>query len=287
VKTLRWEWLPCLAIGIGLGLAYAWIVAPAPLAGSSPNQLRPDFKDAYRGAVASAYAATGDLQRAKARLELLKEPQPEQGLVAQAQRALSAGLPFDHAQDLARLASDLQSGTSSITPAQAELPPAAEPSPIPRPSATGILASSTPALVASASAPAPSPALTSSGTVSPPTRTPLPSPSAPFTRVSTRDICDPALPAGTLQIQVLDRSGDPFPGIEITITWSGGEERFFTGLQPELGAGYADYEMVSGTTYALQIARMGAPVTGVRAPSCPGPAGSSFVGSLEITFQAP
>jgi hypothetical protein len=86
---------------------------------------------------------------------------------------------------------------------------------------------------------------------------------------------------------VLDRTGTPFPGIEITITWSGGEERFFTGLKPELSLGYADYVMSLDTSYALQVARIGAPVTGIRAPSCPSTGGSAYIGGLELTFQEP
>jgi hypothetical protein len=105
--------------------------------------------------------------------------------------------------------------------------------------------------------------------------------------VGTRDVCDPSLPVGLLQVNVLDPTGDPLPGIEITITWNGGEERFFTGLQPEVGIGYADFVMSLDTSYALQVARLGAPVTGIRAPSCPGPGGSTFFGGLELTFQEP
>jgi len=77
------------------------------------------------------------------------------------------------------------------------------------------------------------------------------------------------------------------PGIELTITWSGGEERFFTGLQPEFGLGYADFEMSLDASYALQVARIGAPVMGIRAPSCPGTGGTSYLGGLELTFQEP
>jgi hypothetical protein len=77
------------------------------------------------------------------------------------------------------------------------------------------------------------------------------------------------------------------PGIEITITWSGGEERFFTGLQPEIGMGYADFVMSLDNSYALQVARIGTPVTGIRAPSCSGTGGITYVGGLELTFQEP
>lgn len=287
MRRIRWELLAGLSVGLGLGLAYAWGLAPAPLAGSAPSQLRADFKDAYRGAVASAYVATGDLQRARARLDLLKEADPEQALVAQAQRALSAGLPFDHAQELARLASDLQAGISSVIPAQTASLPTARASPLPSPAATLDLTSTAAVLTASPRAPRPSPALPSADLTATKTQAPPPSPSAAFKRVGTREVCDPSLPPGLLQVIVLGRTGDPLPGIEITITWSGGEERFFTGLQPEIGMGYADFVMSLDNSYALQVARIGTPVTGIRAPSCSGTGGITYVGGLELTFQEP
>jgi hypothetical protein len=217
----------------------------------------------------------------------LQEPDPQQALVAQAQRALSAGLPFDHAQDLARLASDLQAGNSSITPAQSALLPPVSPTPFPSPAATLDLTSTAAILTASPQAPQTSPALPSPGVTPSPTRTAMPSPSAPFRRISTRVVCETSMPAGLLQVIVLDRTGAPLPGIEITITWNGGEERFFTGLQPEISIGYADFLMSLNTSYAVQVARIGAPVTGIGAPSCPGSGGSTFIGGLELTFREP
>jgi len=113
------------------------------------------------------------------------------------------------------------------------------------------------------------------------------SPSAPFQIVSKDDVCDPGLPEGQLQITVLDRRGQPLPGIELTITWAGGEERFFTGLQPEVSDGYADYIMQPGTRYALQVARLGAPVSSLSAPECPGNAGQTYIGGMQLTFREP
>lgn len=287
MKRLHWEWPVCLTVGIALGLGYAWALAPAPLIGSAPGQLRADFKDAYRDAVASAYAVTGDLARARARLGLLNDPDAQEALVAQAQRALSSGQPFEHAQDLARLASDLQAGRSSVSAVQPSAPPAAEASATPRPTATLDQTSTAAVMTASPQALEPLPALTEVGTTPSPTRTPPPSPAAPFKQVGSKVVCDAALPTGLLQIIVLDRSGNPYPGIEITITWNGGEERFFTGLQPELGMGYADFVMAPDTLYAIQLARIGAPVTGIQSPACSGPGDTSYVGGLELTFQEP
>ena len=84
--------------------------------------------------------------------------------------------------------------------------------------------------------------------------TPLPSPSAPFRLVTQNDICDPNAKPGLLRVTILDSKGSPLPGVEITVTWGQGSDRFFTGLQPEISPGYADYTMKGGN-YILSSGR--------------------------------
>jgi len=287
VKHLHWDWLVAIALGLGLGLTYAWVVAPAHGGNTSPQSLRSDYQDQFRSAIAAAYSATGDLERARARLTLLGDQDPAQALGAQAQRALAAGMPFGEAQDLARLASDLQSGVSSLpspTPAAAPLETpflTITPTPVGLANAAGTTAS-LPATAGGGTQAVPT--ATQSAT---PTRTPMPSPSAPFQLLAKEEVCEPAGPAGLLQITVLDRLEKPMPGIEITITWSDGEERFYTGFQPEISDGYADYVMQAGTSYSVQVARLGAPLSDLAAPACIGPAGQIYFGGLKLTFKEP
>ncbi len=86
---------------------------------------------------------------------------------------------------------------------------------------------------------------------------------------------------------VLDAHGHPLPGIEITVTWNEGADRFFTGLQPEISPGYADYTMTGGTTYSLQVARLGVPVSGLTSPMCSSADNQPYIGGLRLTFAAP
>jgi hypothetical protein len=287
VKRPHWERLAAIIVGLSAGLVYAWVLAPHGGQDTTPDSLRLDFQDGFRASIASAYAVTGDLERARARLALLRDADPVQALTAQAQRALSAGLPFEQAQELALLASDLQAGVSSLPsrtpPALAPVTPLSTPLPGSTPSSTPSETnlSTTPGTAAPTATRLP-PTLTPL-----PSRTPMPSPSAPFEILSREELCDPALPPGQLQINVLDRQGAPLPGIEITITWSGGEERFFTGLQPEVNDGYADYLMQPGTSYSLQVARLGEPVSALSAPNCPASPGQPYIGGLQLTFQQP
>jgi hypothetical protein len=287
---MRKSWFLVLAagvVGFSLGLAYAWVISPARYLETSPAALRSDFKDQFRVAIAAAYSASGNLERAKARLGLLGDADETAALSAQAQRMLAAGEAFPQAQELAQLASDLRAGRSSLArptispPTNAAAPTAPATSTVPRDSSapTGALPSAT-ALQGS-----PTPAVQ---TATPPlTRTPLRTPSAPFQLVSQDEVCDPELAHGLLQVTVLDSGGRPMPAIEITLIWAQGEERFFTGLKPEIGDGYADHVMQDDTTYSLLVARTGAPVSDLRAPACPGAGGLSYLGGLALTFREP
>ena len=66
-----------------------------------------------------------------------------------------------------------------------------------------------------------------------------------------------------------------------------GEEHFFTGLKPEIGDGYADYLMTPDVVYSIQLAKGGAAVSNLTAPSCSTEAGVSNWGSLKLVFQQP
>ena len=270
-----------LTLGLAAGPALAWVVAPGQARGTLPHSLRSDYKDQVREAVAAAYAATGNLGRARARLILLRDTEAIDALTAQAQRALAAGQPFETAQELARLASDLRAGIASVSPRPTEPPAESAAEPL---SPAAIAPSKTP--------PGALPRGTGSPTIFPTpspisSPSPMPSPSAPFRLVSRDELCDPKVPAGALQVNVQDSQGRPLPGIEISVTWEQGTDRFFTGLQPEIGLGYADYTMKTGTTYALQVARMGVPVSGLTPPTCASTPDKSFTGGLQLTFAAP
>ena len=97
--------------GFGLGLAYAWIIAPQQLTDSTPATLRSDFKDQFRSAIASSYAATGNLPRAQARLDLLGQDNHIESLNAQAQREIANG-QFQQADQLIALAIALNTGVN-------------------------------------------------------------------------------------------------------------------------------------------------------------------------------
>ncbi|MCL4530905.1 MAG: hypothetical protein M1282_16035 [Chloroflexi bacterium] len=293
MKRDWWIWLLALLVGFGIGLAYAWAVAPVRYVNTLPNTLRTDFKDQFRVAIAASYSATHNLDRAKARLALLGDADPVQALTAQAQRMLASGASFESIQQVAALASDLKSGVASMLPTITNTPTAIAPTVSAamavETAATSTAASETPTAmnesptaVESTSTPqifdTPTPR---------PTYTPTPTLGAPFKLVSQESICNPDLTDGLMQITTLDGARHQMPGVEIVITWNGGEEHIFTGLKPEIANGYADYIMQTGVSYTVRVADSGSPVPNLTAPTCPGANNQTYLGGLHLTFQQP
>lgn len=274
--------IPFLA-GLGLGLAYSWLISPVRVIDSEPIALRTDFKDQYRSAIAAAFSATGNLSRARARLSLLGDADPIEALNAQAQRMLSVGDPAS-ADQVAALASALQSG--DVVAVSSPVPPTAAIIHSPAPTR---VTSSTPTEVSLILTDTPQ-AFTTPLVVEStprPTRTPIPTAGAPFALAAQDALCDTNLPDGLLQVLVLNSNRRQMPGMEIQITWDGGSERFFTGLKPELGNGYADFLMTPDVVYSLQLGAGSDVASGISAPACQTADGNPYVGGIKLTFQQP
>ncbi len=292
MRRAIWGAIFGLLLGVGIGLGYAWVISPHPITNAPPSALRVEFKDQYRSLIAAAYAATGNLPRAQARLSVLGDADSIEALNAQAQRMLASPQTFERAEHVAALASALGSGVSGApvrTPTMDILIDAGNTfTPTSPLSLTDlpILLSETPELLETQ--------ITVVG-IEPsvveatprPTHTPTPEPGRPFTLTGQETVCDSNLPGGLLQVMVMNRSRRQVAGAEVVITWDGGKEQFFTGLKPELGNGYADYLMTPDTTYTVQLARGSDVALGITAPTCQSPDGATFLGSIKLTFQQP
>ena len=289
MRRFPWGIFFAFLAGFGLGLAYSWVISPLQVVDASPVALRADFKDSYRAAIAAAYAATGNLPRAQARLTLLKDTNAVEALNAQAQRMLASGSSAQQADQVAALALALEEGPvklSSPTPLAAsevvsniELTSTATFPPPPPDVPIITTETQAPVEVETQSTPAaPKPR---------PTQTTVPTLGAPFRLSGQEDVCDPNLPDGLLQIIVLSSNRRQMPGMKILITWNGGEEQFFTGLKPELGNGYADYVMTPNVSYTIQLAVGSDIATDVSTPTCQPSSGETFFGGIKLTFQQP
>ncbi|MDO9302944.1 MAG: hypothetical protein Q7T89_16270 [Anaerolineales bacterium] len=297
-----------LLAGLGLGLAYSWLISPVTYVDANPAILRADFKDQYRVVIAASYTASHDLARARARLELLSDTDPIGELSAQAQRMLGAGESFEDTQPLAQLAADLQQGfaNNSITSAPTASAPFASTPFVGTPFIalsstpdleTPFVEEATPTATAEFSEPpfvptvsfeqtllAPQQIFTSTPR---PTSTPKPAIGAPFTLVGQDTVCDVGLQSGLLQFILMNSRRRQVAGIEIIVTWSQGEDHFFTGFKPELGDGYADFIMQADTVYSVRVVEGGSFVPNISAPICADPNGASYPGGLLLTFQQP
>jgi hypothetical protein len=90
-----------------------------------------------------------------------------------------------------------------------------------------------------------------------------------------------------IQVEVQDTAGEPVPSIELVVTWDVDEDRFYTGLKPELSLGYADFLMTPGVVYSLRLADGGQTVKDLTAAECLSDDGSRYWGSWMLTFIQP
>jgi hypothetical protein len=273
----NWYLLTGLVIGILFGLIISWVVAPVKYIDTVPSSLRSDFKDEFRSQIASAFYATNNLPRALARLDLLGDIDVIQALTRQAQNLLDNGDPTNKAYQLALLTSALKqnSGESLDITSSTVLP---ENTSTIRPTGT--------TLTSTVGTPSNQPTLINTPTLRP-SSTPSPTQGAPFVLKSNQVICDLPQKSLLLQVEVTNSAGQPIPSTEIIITWSSGEEHFFTGLKPEIGDGYADYLMTPDVAYSIQFAKGGPAVSNLSAPFCSSEAGTTIWGSIKLVFQQP
>lgn len=249
------------AAGTAGGLIYAWMINPVEYVDTAPASLRADFQADYLALIAAAYSGTADLDRARARLGLIPDPDPAGRLAALAQQRLAADLPGSEAQSLALLAAALgERPAPAVTPTAVEGGVSLTPRPTRTPTPT-------------------SPPL--------PTRTPTATPGAPFQLLSRDSDCDPDRAEALLIVEVEDAAGNPVPGVEVLVVWDSGQDHFFTGLKPELSPGYGDFTMEPGVTYTAKLADTVQTVTGLVAPECTADDGSTFFGSWILVYAQP
>ncbi len=302
-----WYLLTAILLGIGFGLLYAWVLDPVEFVDTPPRSLQDAYKDEYRAAIAAAFAGTGDLQRAQARLTLLQDDKPALALIAQAQRYIAEGKNQQIAQDLGNLASALGQGPTPL-PTRPENTATNEPSPTPTRTTTATRkasATTTPDIaptlgisVTGAITPTitrtagptntPRPTLTPSVTPTPiPSQTPSPTFAPPFVLENQILVCNPTLSESQIQVFVANAAGVGVSGVEAIITWDGGEEHFFTGLKSDIDLGYSDFVMTPGVRYTLQIADGGQLIPNLQSPECTEDADSPYWGSWRFIFSHP
>jgi hypothetical protein len=272
-----------LAIGLAMGLLIAWVIAPVQYTDTSPASMREEFKDQYRLAIASAFNATGNLERARARLALVGDQDVLVALLAQAERMIATGNSPDSAYEIAGLYNSLLAiAQVTITETKSVPSPTLEKDTLPTSTQTpfGLVLT-----LQATSTPGPSPTPRPTSTQKP-TQTPSPTQGAPFIILSLDETCDPDEIQGLLMVEVRNKKRQPIEGQEIIINWSSGEESFFTGLKPEISDGYADFQMQPDTVYSVRLESGGEPANELEAPIC-NQDGEEYLGQIQLIFQQP
>lgn len=191
-----------LALGIGIGLFVAWQLWPVEFVNADPSDLRPQYKEDYVRMISVIYAAEGDLDAARERLNRLGTASSSRIFGDLISREKS-GDPVTY-YALVRMAQGL--GFNSI------------------------------------------PLVDAANTV-----TITQSSSLRF-RLTERTMltCAEESAEPYLRVSVRDQRGRDLPNIVIGIHWAAGEDTVYTGLKPERGVGYADFQAAS-TTYSVTI----------------------------------
>ncbi|HLV34385.1 MAG TPA: hypothetical protein VKY59_04685 [Spirillospora sp.] len=247
-----WGLVIGLIVGISGGLTYAWTISPIVEYSTEPWQLRPEDRAHYMVAIALAFAGDSDLDRAVQRL-----------LTLQGQN-VSADIFQQVADSACRLAStgyvDSNSGLTAIrrmmtfyqlqgrTGCADTLLPVGE-------------AESTPRVVIDAPTPTlPPPATKTPTPVSEVEFTPTPAriivptsvPQRAFVLANVSTFCDASI-SGVIEVFVQNFGGVGVPGMPVRVRWDEGESTFYTGLKPERGPAYADFQMEEGKGYIIDM----------------------------------
>lgn len=107
-----------LIAGLGLGLGYGWLVDPVEYVDTEIAALHPTYQDDFVLMVSQAYASDQDLNTARARIALLKQPSPESVVADLAERAIAAGWPAEQIRALVQLATALGEQREGFAPYQ-------------------------------------------------------------------------------------------------------------------------------------------------------------------------
>lgn len=243
-----------MAAGLAGGLLYTWILDPIESYESAPDALRMEDKRVYLAIIGDLYAVEGDLSLAEARLAELDVPADGPVLAELIEQYLDSGVRPEVVRNLAHLAQDLGARGGILV--------VFGPSPEPTPTAT----------LEPGASPTPVPSVT-------------PSPS--FRLAEKTAVCAAPGQPGLIAVWVQDAEGNGLASIEIVVSWPTGEDRFITGLRPDRGVGYADFEMSSGVEYDVALADYGGEVArDLAADLSPGLCPTDTVGlDWRVTFQ--
>jgi len=286
-RNYRISWVGLLlglAIGLALGLTYAWVIDPVVEYDTQPSQLSAEARRDYLIAISLAYREDGDLRRAVERLVELRLPgDPFQAVADAACELFLQGVDSNTERNTieAMIALYSPQGRSGCAD-ESDLFLVALATPTPFPTAIPV----TPTLVPP---PTKTPTAATPLLLTPPTAAPIRTPTeAPqvddYIIANIQTFCSVTL-AGVIEVYVQWPGVGDQPGIPVRVAWDSGEDRFFTGLKPERGAGYADFQMEANRAYTVELpgrSRRSNPLT---ASPCTTDSGERSTTSYRVVFR--
>ncbi|MGB3715656.1 MAG: hypothetical protein WA996_14585 [Candidatus Promineifilaceae bacterium] len=265
-----------LIFGLVVGLYYAWLVEPVSYVAAGPSRLSDEYKDEYILLISQSYAADGDWEKARRRLENLDDPDVASTVALQLERYLRNGEPAQILNKLAIVAEKLGSRSSAVA---LFVPMQGEP----------VLTSQSQGRVSPTSTLLPTPTYTSRATrsaASSPTPTAKPSstPVPVYRLLKQERVCRRNSPIPLIEVVLYDAFLEPIPGIEILVYWEGGSDHFFTGYHPENGLGYGDFTMEPELGYRVELADGSTAVDELQIENCGAEIGG-LAGGWRLTYQ--
>ena len=196
-------------LGITLGLVITWVLWPVQFTNADAVDLRQSHKDDYVRMISGAYQVDGDLVSAQERLRKIGIANPARTISDIITREKGTPANTGNLNALTHLAQVLSAQPGEV--AAQRTPSGGDPQAV---EVTATPAESVPRFEL-----------------------------VKHTQLSCLD--EPEAPH--LRFSVLDANGHDLPNIGIQVHWDGGDDTVFTGLKPERGIGYADYEATPGT----------------------------------------
>ncbi|MEL6310465.1 MAG: hypothetical protein AAFQ52_20165, partial [Chloroflexota bacterium] len=262
-----WALLIGLLIGFGGAWYYAYFINPTQEVSTRPSQLRESEKTQFVVAIMLQYAYDSDLLTATDELLALNLGSDPFQTVAEMACDLAASGYVDSTSGLRAVRAmrtfyQLQgrSGCAdTIIPASNDVPLQVTVE-IPTPTAT--------LPPPPTKTPGPEDATpTESGVVVVPTT----EPQRTYDGTIIQTFCDEVL-SGIVEVRVYDASGQEVAGEPLRVQWEDGQSLFSTGLKPERGVGYADFQMDAGISYIISMPNLSDPIqTPLVASTCTDP----------------
>lgn len=285
-----------MIVGLAGGLYYAWVLQPVEDTDIAPwqlestrdvNEILPD-RAAYIIAIMLSYDYTGDLAQTVERLVDMRLPgnDPIQYVADLACRlardgyvnnnsrrnALRAMMTFYQRQGKSGCADQI---IMMESPRQTDVPDV-----IVLPTSTLVPPATKTPLPGGTPRPTPTPAPGAS------VANPTPSQSRSFDIVAINTFCSADIP-GVIEVRVFDNNGNEIPGQPIRVRGSDESSTFLTGLKPERGPGYADFDMEEDKSYIIEMPGLSDPSSSpLVASSCfDEDAGEESVQSYRVVFR--